>query len=233
MHTNLFRNQGENYPPPDFLSQIEAVLNNYGAQYGHNTGAISEPRLRQGEVLRHPLASVPAGCASALGTGLYVANASIPNVCLNPVIQNLDAKYIPASNGRSKTLFQNYQTPLNNNVGESRHHAIDGRNIVLDTVTNSHTTSTNAIPNYEILNQSARTQTFSVNDTWIINPNTLNVLRLGFNRFLSYSLPTDPTSLNSLGSAFPIIGKPVLRAVTVNSRMVLSSNSTDERHLYQ
>ncbi len=135
------------------------MLNNYGAQYGHNTGAISEPRLRQGEVLRHPLASVPAGCASALGTGLYVTNASIPNVCLNPVIQNLDAKYIPASNGRSKTLFQNYQTPLNNNVGESRHHAIDGRNIVLDTVTNSHTTSTNAIPNYEILNQSARTQT--------------------------------------------------------------------------
>ncbi len=104
---------------------------------------------------------------------------------------------------------------------------------MLDTVTNSHTTSTNAIPNYEILNQSARTQTISINDTWIINPNTLNVLRLGFNRFLSYSLPTDPTSLNSLGSAFPIIGKPVLRAVTVNSRMVLSSNSTDERHLYQ
>jgi len=343
MHTNLFRNQGQNYPPPDFLSQIEAVLNNYGAQYGHNTGAILNiltrsgtdqihgalweynqntafnasnyytkltnpshinrfgatvggpivrgrlyyflgyegyrraqsqtatsalppttaerglngapadfsadaaaagvsassyilnPAYPKGKYYATLLPLLPAGCASALGSGQYVANASIPNVCLNSVIQNLDAKYIPLPNGPSNTLFQNYQTPLNNNVGEGRldwhfgHHAIDGRYIVLDTSTDSYTTSTNAIPEYEVLNQSARTQTISMNDTWIITPNILNVLRLGFNRFLSYSLPTDPTSLNSLGSAFPVLGKPVLPAITVNSRMVLSSNSTDEQ----
>jgi hypothetical protein len=35
--------------------------------------------------------------------------------------------------------------------------------------------------------------------------------------------------LNSLGSAFPVLGKPVLPAITVNSRMVLSSNSTDQQ----
>jgi hypothetical protein len=341
MHTNLFRNQGENYPPPDFLSQVEAVLNNYGAQYGHNTGAILNILTRSGadqihgalweynqntafnasnyytkltnlshinrfgatvggpiihnrlyyffgyegyrlsqvktatsalppttaerglngapadfsadaaaagtpvnSYLLNPaypkgkyystlLPLLPSGCAAALGSGQYAANAAIPNICLNPVIQNLDAKYVPAPNGPSNSLFQNYNTPLINDVAEGRadwhfgKHTIDGRYIILNTTTNSRTTSTNAIPNYEVLDQAARTQTISFNDTWIINPTTLNVLRLGFNRFYATSVPTDPTSLNSLGSQFPVLGEPVLPAITVNSRMILSSNSTD------
>ena len=40
MHTNFFRNTGQNYPPPEFLSQMEALIGNYGAHYGHNTGGI-------------------------------------------------------------------------------------------------------------------------------------------------------------------------------------------------
>lgn len=343
MHTNLFRNQGQNYPPPDFLSQVEAVLNNYGAQYGHNTGAILNVVTRSGanqihgslweynqntafnasnyytgitnpshinrfgatvggpvirnrlfyffgyegyrkaqtdtatsalpptaaerglngtpgdfsadaaaagkpanQYLANPaypkskyysslLPLLPSGCAAALGSGQYVNNAQIPNVCLNPVIQNLDAKYVPLPNGPSGTLLQNYSTPLINDVGEGRadlhfgQHSIDGRYIVINTTTNSYTTSTNAIPNYEVLNQSARTQTISFNDTWVLNARMLNIARIGYNRFFGLSLPTDPTSLNSLGSQFPVLGKPVLPAITVNSRMVLSSNSTDEQ----
>ena len=343
MHTNLFRNQGQNYPPPDFLSQVEAVLNSYGAQYGHNTGAILNVLTKSGTNLIHgslweynqntafnasnyytkitnpshinrfgatvggpvirnhlfyffgyegyrqaqtstatsalpPTAAerglnrapgdfsadavaankpvsqylanpaypngknytkllplLPTGCAAALGSGQYVNNAQIPNVCLNPVIQNLNAKYIPTPNGPSGTLLQNYATPLINDVAEGRadlhfgKHTIDGRYIIINTTTSSYTTSTNAIPLYEVLNQSARTQTISFNDTWEINARTLNVARIGYNRFFGLSLPTDSTSLNSLGSQFPVLGKPVLPAITVNSRMVLSSNSTDEQ----
>lgn len=343
MHTNLFRNQGQNYPPPDFLSQVEAVLNSYGAQYGHNTGAIlnvltkagsnqihgslweynqntafnasnyytkitnpshinrfgatvggpvirnhlfyffgyegyrqaqtstatsalpptaaerglngapgdfSADALAAGKPVSQYLANpayptgkyysqlvplLPTGCAAALGSGQYVSNAHVPNVCLNPVIQNLDAKYIPTPNGPSGTLLQNYATPLINDVAEGRadlhfgKHTIDGRYIIINTTTNSYTTSTNAIPLYEVLNQSARTQTISFNDTWEINARMLNVARIGYNRFFGLSLPTDSTSLNSLGSQFPVLGKPVLPAITVNSRMVLSSNSTDEQ----
>jgi len=342
MHQNFFRNTGQNYPPPDFLSQIEALIGNYGAQYGHNTGGIVNILTKAGSdnihgslweydqntafnaanwyslhknqthinrfgatvggpVLRNRLfyflgyegyrqsntstlssALPPTGaerglngapadfsadalsanvsvnsylnnpnyskgkyystlsnllspaCKAALGTGQYIASARVPNVCLNPVIQTFDAKYVPLPNA-GNFLSEDYYSPIQNDVGDGRldwhfgKHTIDGRYIVLNTTTNSHTTSTNAIPNYEVLNQFARTQTISANDTWVITPSLLNVLRLGYNRFYGTSDPTDPTSLNSMGSNFPVLGKPVLPAFTVNSRMVLSSNSTDQQ----
>jgi len=343
LHLNFFRNTGQNYPPPDFLAQVELVVGNYGAQYGHNTGGIMNvitksgtnqihgslweydqntafdaanyylkkvnPRhfnrfgatlggpvrhnrlfyflgyegIRQSNVgyvasalpptsaerglngapadfsadaaqakasansyLNNP--NYPKGkyystlstlispsCASALGTGQYIAGAQIPNVCLNPVIQNLDAKYIPLPNLPNNLLGENYPQPLINDVGEGRadwnfgKHTIDGRYIVINSAQQSYTTSTNAIPDYEALNQNARTQTISMNDTWTISPTMLNVLRLGYNRFFATANPTDQTSLNALGSAFPVLGKPVLPAISVNSRMVLSSNSTDQQ----
>lgn len=343
MHENFFRNTGQNYPPPDFLSQIEALIGNYGAQYGHNTGGIVNILTKSGSnaihgsvweydqntafnasnyytqrtnqshinrfgatvggpILRErffyflgyegyrqnststatsalpPTAAerglngAPAdfsanaaknnaaassylqnpnyskgkyystlstllspACKSALGTGQYVTNAQIPTVCLNSVIHNFDAKYVPLPNQSNGTLAQDYFSPTQNDVGMGRldynfgKHTIDGRYIILNTTQNSHTTSTNAIPQYEVLDQFARTTTVSVNDTWILTPNVLNILRLGYNRFYGTSDPTDPTSLNSLGSNFPVLGKPVLPAFTVNSRMVLSSNSTDQQ----
>lgn len=343
MHSNFFRNTGQNYPPKDFLSQVEVLIGNYGAEYGHNTGGIMNVLTKSGTnelhgslweydqntafnaanyytgltnashinrfgatlggpILKHKLfyflgyegyrqsntdtatsalpptdaerglngapadfsadaeaakksadsylnnPNYPKGkyysalsallspdCAGALGTGQYIAGATIPNICLNPVIQNLDSKYIPVPNGPNNTLIQNYYSPLDNDTGEGRadwhfgNHSIDGRYVVVNSYQNSHTTSTNAIPQYEILNQDARTQTISFNDTWVLSPTLLNVVRLGYNRFYGTSLPTDATSLNSLGSAFPLLGKPVLPAINVNSRMVLSSNSTDQQ----
>lgn len=343
MHENFFRNTGQNYPPPDFLSQIEALIGNYGAQYGHNTGGIvniltnsgtnaihgslweydqntdfnasnyytrrtnqthinrfgatvggpvlhdrlfyfagyegyrqsnsstatsalppssaerglngasgdfsadatqagkstssylQNPNYSKGKYYSSLSPLLSSACSAALGTGQYIANAQIPNSCLNPVIQTFDSKYVPLPNQPNGTLAQEYFSPQQNDVGMGRldwhfgHHTIDGRYIVLNTTSNSHTTSTNAIPQYEILNQYARTQTIGINDTWVISPAVLNVVRLGYNRFYATSEPTDPTSLNSLGSNFPVLGKPDLPAFTVNSRMVLSSNSTDEQ----
>jgi outer membrane receptor protein involved in Fe transport len=343
MHTNFFRNTGQNYPPRDFLAQIEALVDNYGAQYGHNTGGIvniltksgtnsihgslweydqntafnasnyytqltnpshinrfgatiggpilrnrlfyffgyegyrqsnvdtatsalpptaaerglngnpadfsadaaaagksvnsylSNPAYPGGKYYNTLITLLPPACVSALGSGKYIHNAQIPNTCLNSVIQTFDAKYVPLPNGPGNTLIQNYYSPLDNDVAEARadwhfgSHTIDGRYIIINTFQNSHTTSTNAIPQYEVLNQNARTQTISFNDTWVLSPTLLNVARIGYNRFFSTSVPTDPTSLHSLGSAFPVLGKPVLPAFTVNSRMVLSSNSTNEQ----
>ena len=343
MHNNLFRNTGQNYPPRDFLSQVEMLIGNYGAQYGHNTGAImnvltksgtnqihgslweydqntafnatnyytervspshinrfgatfggpirhdqlfyffgyegyrqsntsfatsalpptqaerglngtpgdfsanasaanksansylNNPNYAKGKYYSTLRTLLSPACAPALGTGQYIAGAQIPNLCLNPVIVNLDSKYVPLPDGPNNTLIQAYFNPLDNDVGEGRvdwhfgNHTIDGRYIILNTLQNSHTTSTNAIPQYEILNQDARTQTISLNDTWTVSATLLNVARLGYNRFYGTSVPTDSTSLNALGSAFPVLGKPVLPAVTVNSRMVLSSNSTDQQ----
>jgi outer membrane receptor protein involved in Fe transport len=346
LHNNFFRNTGQNYPPKDFLSQVEVLIGNYGAQYGHNTGGIMNVLTRSGgdhihgalweydrntafdaanyytgitntthinrfggrlggPILKNRLfyflgyegyrqsntdtatsalpptqaerglngangdfsadataakknanaylnnpnwnnsknkyyktlnTLISPACAAALGTtNQYIPGAQIPNACLNPVVQTLDAKYVPMPNGPGDTLIQQYYAPLDNDTGEGRvdwhigNHTMDGRYIILNAFQNSHTTSTNAIPQYEVLNQDARTQTISFNDTWVLSPTLLNVVRLGFNRFYGTSLPTDSTSLNSLGSAFPVLGKPDLPAFTINSRMILSSNSTDEQ----
>lgn len=343
MHQNFFRTTGQNYPPPDFLSQVEALIGNYGAQYGHNTGAIlniltkagtnqihgslweynqntafnasnyytkitnASHINRFGGVIGGPVIMnrlfyflgyegyrqsstatatsaippsgperglngtasdfsaeataasksvnaylnnpaypsgknysalqplLPAGCAAALGNGQYIAGSMIPNVCLNTVAENINAKYLPLPNGPGGTLIQTYPAPLQNDAAEGRadvhfgRHTIDGRYIILQTSTISYTTSTNAVPLYEALLQSSRTQTISANDTWVVTPSLLNVLRVGYNRFAATSLPTDATSLQALGSQFPVLGKPVLPAINVTSRLVLSSNSTDQQ----
>jgi outer membrane receptor protein involved in Fe transport len=36
----LFRNTGQNYPPPDALREVQALTNSYSAEYGRNSGAI-------------------------------------------------------------------------------------------------------------------------------------------------------------------------------------------------
>lgn len=173
-----------------------------------------------------------SACASALGKNQYIANAVIPAPCLNSVIQNIDSKYVPVPNGPSNTLVQYYPEPLTYNEGEGRidlrlnNHSVDGRYIITDTSQPDYTTGTNAVPLYARYNESARNQTFSVGDTWIISPTLLNVTRLGYNRFFDAIRPTDNASLNSLGSSFPVLVYPELPAITVTSRLVLGSNST-------
>src|SRR5262245_34704439 len=36
----LFRNTGQNYPPPDALREVQLLTNSYSAEYGRNSGAI-------------------------------------------------------------------------------------------------------------------------------------------------------------------------------------------------
>jgi len=48
MWNNLFYNTGINYPPPNSLQEISAVLNNYKAEYGRNAGSVVNVVTRSG-----------------------------------------------------------------------------------------------------------------------------------------------------------------------------------------
>jgi hypothetical protein len=48
MYNNLYRNTGLNYPPPDAIQEVSVLLNNYGAEYGRNTGGIFNAITKSG-----------------------------------------------------------------------------------------------------------------------------------------------------------------------------------------
>jgi Carboxypeptidase regulatory-like domain len=48
MWNNLFYNTGINFPPPNSLQEISAVLNNYKAEYGRNAGSVVNVVTRSG-----------------------------------------------------------------------------------------------------------------------------------------------------------------------------------------
>lgn len=48
MYNNLYRNTGLNYPPPDAIQEVSVLLNNYGAEYGRNTGSVFNAVTKSG-----------------------------------------------------------------------------------------------------------------------------------------------------------------------------------------
>lgn len=178
---------------------------------------------------------LPAGCAAALGTGQYIPGAVIPTACLNTVSQNIISKYIPTPNGPNGTLIQTYPNPSGSNGGFGRldlhfgKHTMDGRYYVLESHQLGYNTGNLAIPRYEVLDDNARNQVISINDTYFISSDLINIVRVGYNRMRLAQLPTDPTSLQTLGSAFPTIGPATLPAVTISSRFALATSSTDNQ----
>jgi len=48
MYNNLYRNTGLNYPPPDAIQEVSILLNNYGAEYGRNTGSVFNAITKSG-----------------------------------------------------------------------------------------------------------------------------------------------------------------------------------------
>jgi hypothetical protein len=80
-----------------------------------------------------------------------------------------------------------------------------------------------------VLQNNARNQTMSVNDTYVLSPQLLNVLRLGYNRMTMLQIPSDRTSLRDLGSSFPQLGPATLPSVSVKSRLSLATTSTNDQ----
>lgn len=178
---------------------------------------------------------LPAGCAVALGTGQFISNARIPAVCLNPVSQTIATKYLPVPNRPDGTLVQIYSNPQTADNGFGRldlhfgNHTIDGRYYILQSQQLGYNTSGNAVPVYEVLNDNARNQSISINDTYVISSSLLNVFRAGYNRMTLAQSPTDRTSLHDLGSTFPVLGPGDLPAVSISSRVSLATTSTNDQ----
>jgi hypothetical protein len=195
-----------------------------------------------------PCYTALAGLYANLGTGPtfyknYLPYEEMPAICFNPVSVAFLNKYIPYPNaiGANGLPVSNLTAPQPRNDwdGLARvdfilgRHTVDARFYVTnvnDVTSNSASNSGSApgVATYEQDLNSGGIYYGNIGDTYTLTPNLLNVFRAGYKRYGYLINPTDPTTLQSLGSSLVQPAKvPSLPQVEVENRFkVGSANST-------
>jgi len=177
---------------------------------------------------------------TSLGAGYFV-NAEIPAVCFDPTAQAIIKRgYIPTPNTQTASQFLNatQQTvePQSEYGGffRSDYNLSPRQNMVFrfyrtnnaNQMSNGGNSATTGVPSYEIDYNSALITAGSVTHTFILKPNLVNVATLGYKRYEYGVVPSDTTTLNTLGSTYVYPGFQSLPIVNINTRFTLG-NSLD------
>jgi hypothetical protein len=166
--------------------------------------------------------------------GANLPNAEIPTACLNPVISNILAKYVPFPNigpngGVASSTNPHGYIPGNISKGpQPRHdinllarvdyhfarHTLDARYDLIKandaTAPGVNNTTSVGIATYALDANNATSNFGNIGDTWILTPNILNVFRAGYKRYVLVSPPIDSSTLNTYGGNFVEPGFPTL-----------------------
>lgn len=155
-------------------------------------------------------------------TNTYLPYGEVPTECLNPVMMKIWQKYIPVptfydiGQGALETLTH-AKTPIfeSNVLGRSDYHmgrhTIDAR---YNFVTNQQTYSLGGnVVTFDPDDTYSTTHFGNVGDTWVITPNLLNVMHIGYKRFQNGQTPTDHNTLNTFGGNLIIPGVPTMPAM--------------------
>jgi hypothetical protein len=180
---------------------------------------------------------------AALNTyGEYLPYAELPSVCFNPVILNVLNKYVPLPNPTAEAAggeetYSIVPYPRMEYDGLMRvdynlpKHSISARYYIADNWDRSgngvSSTTNQGLANVEILANSGVNNFTSIQDTWTLSPNMLNVLNLAYKRYVNSIVPTDPTTLNQLGGIIQSFGVPTLPDFNFN---VFSAGSTSQAY---
>jgi len=189
---------------------------------------------------------------TALNNGLalpysknYLPYEELPSICFNPVAVAFMNAYIPyttpglySASGFPQTNTTAKQ-PRNDWDGLARidinlgRHTIDARIYITnanDVTSNSATNGGSApgVASYEQDANSGGIYYGNIGDTLVVSANTVNVFRVGYKRYNYLIYPTDPTTLQALGSnIMQPAYVPSLPQVEVENRFkVGSANST-------
>jgi hypothetical protein len=173
-------------------------------------------------------------------TARYLPNAELPVECFNPVAVTFLATYIPVPNqlaiGTSapEALSTSLQ-PHSDYDGLARFdltlgkHTLDAR-AYFTSVSDHSPNSVNqgvGVATYELDANSGGITFGGIGDTWIITPNIVNVLRIGYKRYKYQIDPTDPTTLNNLGSSLVVPAtKPSLPELEATNQFTVGSSNS-------
>jgi len=186
-----------------------------------------------------------SGVLAAPYSNKYLPYAEIPSICFNQVAVNFMNKYLPFTtpgavnaSGFPQTNTTAHQ-PRNDWDGLSRidyamgKHTVDARFYITnvnDVTSNSATNAGSAagIASYEQDANSGGIYYGNIGDIYTISPNLLNTFRVGYKRYNYLISPTDPTTLQALGSSIVQPANiPSLPIIEVENRFKLgSTNST-------
>jgi len=176
--------------------------------------------------------------------GTYMPNAEIPTQCLNPVIGAVLKKYVPLPNstlpsstysGGLPALIDASKQPRHdlNLLGRidyhlNSRHTIDARYDLIhanDATAPGVNSASLGISSYEIDANRSNSNYGNIGDTWVVTPNILNVLRIGYKRYTYNTPPTDPDTWNSFGGNFLEVGPPVMPVISASNAYSLGSTS--------
>lgn len=173
---------------------------------------------------------------NATTTKRYLPNAEIPSVCFNPVAVNFLNKYAPVPNLVTKPLqaLSTAKQPRNDYNGMARADLNLGHHIVeihfymtsVNDITSNSVSAGTGVADYELDQNTGGIAFGGIGDTWIISPNIVNIFRAGYKRYKYQIDPTDPTTLQTLGSAVVVPGKPALPELEATNQFTLGSSNS-------
>ncbi|MEO7145294.1 MAG: carboxypeptidase regulatory-like domain-containing protein, partial [Bryobacteraceae bacterium] len=162
-------------------------------------------------------------------TGVAFPGNMIPPGRFDPTANNILTRGImPLPNTPSGLYVSNYPKPQNNDQVVSRMDYNWGAHTISGRYNYNHATQTGSpgsIPQYAPQNDNALTQSVTVGDTWVLRPTLLSEFRFSVNRFATTVANVNHTSLNSLGSNFPVLGPPAPAGISVSGRVAMGTSS--------
>jgi hypothetical protein len=152
----------------------------------------------------------------------YLPYAEIPTACLNPVVQKFLNTYVgvptvTALNGQVNNISKAGQPRNDKNVTgrldwvANQHHNVYAlyNFIDADDATAPGVTSASVgVATFDVAANHAVSNFGNIGDTWIVGPNTVNVLRVGYKRYTVANPPLDNRTWNSFGGNFVEPGTP-------------------------
>jgi len=167
----------------------------------------------------------------------YMPNAEVPVECLNPVMQNIFKTFVPAvaSPGQNLAVTSSPLPESDKNVLArvdytlNGQHSFDVRYNLISTSAQSplgvSSTTSQGLANYEVMNESAKSNFGNVGWTWQMKQNLLNVMRFGYKRYEYKQTPRDNRTLSDFGGNFVETGVPTLPSFNLSNAFSLGSTS--------
>jgi Carboxypeptidase regulatory-like domain/TonB-dependent Receptor Plug Domain len=173
----------------------------------------------------------------------YMPNAEFPAVCGNPVMANFFKHYAPLPNTPVTDAFGDPENeaitaapqPRNDQnftaradwIVNSRHNIDLRYNLIAanDATAPGVNSSSVGVATYELSANNAVSNFGNIGDRWILSPNVLNTIRVGYKRYVYRTPPIDHNTWNTFGGNFVEPGVPVMPVIGITNSVSFGSTS--------
>jgi hypothetical protein len=231
-----------------FVNPLDVTGNSNGATNSNTTSMLNAAWQQAGGSGQSPcIALLTQAAVYAAGTPYgsnptkiqptYMPNAEIPVQCLNPVMLNVMNTYAPAQQNADNGLVAETTSPAPTTDQNALvrmdyilnpHHSFDARyNLIHSTAVTvpGVNSSSQGVATYGMLNSSSLSNFGNVGWTWVMTPNMVNVMRVGYKRFESKQNPMDHHTLNDFGGNLVVPGTPTMPMFNFSNAFALGSTS--------